>query len=185
MGLVVTKTLLLNASDEPLALLPWRRALRLVHDGKVEVLAHADEALHTPTTTLARPSVVRLVARVTVPMRRHLRVSLANLLVRDHGRCGYCGDRATTIDHVVPRSRGGAHVWENVVAACRPCNLAKGDRLLAELGWTLARTPAPPQGLRWLRVAAEVMQPEWLRYLDLVEGDGRITRHRSLVRVRV
>jgi hypothetical protein len=118
-------------------------------------------------------------------MRRQLRVSLANLLVRDQGRCAYCSGPATTIDHVVPRSRGGTHSWENVVAACRPCNLAKGNHLLTELGWSLPDPPAAPQGLRWLRVAADTVAPEWLSYLELAENDGRITRHRSLVRVQV
>jgi 5-methylcytosine-specific restriction endonuclease McrA len=73
-----------------------------------------------------------------VPMTR------AGVLRRDGRRCAYCGRRADTIDHVVPRSRGGGHTWENCVAACRLCNSKKADRLLGELGWTLERPPRPP-----------------------------------------
>ncbi len=72
---------------------------------------------------------------------------------------------APTVDHVVPRSRGGHHEWENVVAACRVCNGRKGDRLLAELGWALRTTPTVPRGTRWLVVGVGRIDPAWEPYL--------------------
>ena len=85
---------------------------------------------------------MRLSRYVRVPYRRAVPMTRAGVLRRDGRRCAYCGRRADTIDHVVPRSRGGAHTWENCVAACRLCNSRKADRLLDELGWTPGRAAA-------------------------------------------
>ena len=79
------------------------------------------------------------------------------------------GGKADTVDHVVPRSRGGEHSWENCVAACGPCNHRKADRLLTELGWTLHAVPLPPKGQHWrLLSAVKELDPAWVRYL----GEG-------------
>jgi 5-methylcytosine-specific restriction endonuclease McrA len=86
-------------------------------------------------------------------------------LFRDGSRCQYCGRDADSIDHVVPRSRGGTHAWDNVVAACRRCNLAKGNRLLGEISMTLRRPPMAPKQLSWLAVALERVPEQWKPYL--------------------
>jgi 5-methylcytosine-specific restriction endonuclease McrA len=88
---------------------------------------------------------------------------------RDRFRCAYCGGKADTVDHVVPRSRGGDHTCENCVAACSTCNHRKADRLLAELGWTLRSVPTPPKGRHWrLLSSVKELDPAWERYL----GEG-------------
>ena len=87
-------------------------------------------------------------------------------LARDGHRCAYCGAVATSLDHVVPRSRGGEHVWENVVAACARCNRLKADRLVSELGWRLRATPRAPAGATWRVLGARRLDPRWSPYLD-------------------
>ena len=88
------------------------------------------------------------------------------MFVRDGHRCQYCGANAENIDHIVPRSRGGEHVWENVVAACRPCNTRKEDRLLHEVGFVLRRKPMAPRELTWVIVAVGTVHPHWEPYLQ-------------------
>lgn len=158
-------TLVLNASYEPLCIVPARRAVVLVLSEKVDVVAVGPDRFHAARTTVAVPSVVRLRAYVRVPYRTRLPLNRRNLVARDHGRCAYCGGRGDTIDHVVPRSRGGEHVWENVVAACQPCNGRKDDRLLAELGWTLGSTPTAPTGWAWLLIGLGTVDPAWSEWL--------------------
>jgi 5-methylcytosine-specific restriction endonuclease McrA len=140
-----SRVLLLNATFEPLAVVTAKRAVVLMLTGKAEcVEAALDEAFHSENLTLPAPSVMRLSRYVRVPYRSAVPMTRAGVLRRDGRRCAYCGRRADTIDHVVPRSRGGGHTWENCVAACRVCNSKKADRLLGELGWTLDRPPRPP-----------------------------------------
>ena len=89
-------------------------------------------------------------------------------------RCVYCGLRADTIDHVRPRSRGGGHIWTNVVAACARCNHRKGDRLLAELGWHLTAPPRQPPPSVALLHGWTTRNPAWAQYLGLPAGPGDV-----------
>ena len=140
-----SRVLLLNATFEPLAVVTAKRAVVLMLTGKAECIeVTLDEAFHSENLTVPAPSVMRLSRYVRVPYRAAVPMTRAGVLRRDGRRCAYCGRRADTIDHVVPRSRGGGHTWENCVAACRLCNSKKADRLLGELGWTLERPPRPP-----------------------------------------
>ncbi len=140
-----SRVLLLNASFEPLAVVTAKRAIVLLLSGKAEcVEAAVDAAFHSQNLTVPAPSVMRLSRYVRIPYRRTVPMTRAGVLRRDGRRCAYCGRRADTIDHVVPRSRGGVHSWDNCVAACRACNSRKADRLLEEIGWTLATPPKPP-----------------------------------------
>jgi 5-methylcytosine-specific restriction endonuclease McrA len=86
-------------------------------------------------------------------------------MARDAHTCQYCGARADSIDHVVPRSRGGAHTWDNVVAACRPCNLRKRDRMLHETSMRLHHRPRAPMGASWTILATGAVPDEWSPYL--------------------
>ncbi len=160
--------LLLNASYEPLTTVPMRRAVLLVLREKAEVV-HGDSGgavLHSATTALSVPSVIRLRRYIRVPYRRRVPLTRVALMRRDSHDCGYCGKRAETIDHVIPRSRGGAHVWENVVASCKACNHRKADRLLDEIGWTLNVTPKVPRGLHWRLINGEYHgDPQWAPYM--------------------
>src|SRR6185295_334280 len=118
-----SRVLLLNATFEPLAVVTAKRAVVLMLAGKAEcVQAALEGAFHSESLTIAAPSVMRLSRYVRVPYRRPVPMTRAGVLRRDGRRCAYCARRADTIDHVVPRSRGGAHTWENCVAACRTCN---------------------------------------------------------------
>jgi 5-methylcytosine-specific restriction endonuclease McrA len=164
----VRRVLLLNVTYEPLTTVGLRRAVCLVLGGKAEVV-HDDvqgAVLHAASVALATPSVIRLRRYVRVPYRNRVPLTRAALMRRDNYRCAYCGRRAETIDHVVPRSRGGAHAWENCVASCTICNHRKADRLLEELGWTLPVPPAVPRGAHWRLVGAQHDgDPQWAAYL--------------------
>lgn len=162
------KVLLLNATFEPLTALSLRRAVVLVVCGKAEVV-HGDASglvLHSSKSEVLVPSVIRLSSYVRVPYRGRVPMTRAGLMHRDRYRCAYCGGRAETIDHVVPRSRGGPHTWTNCVACCAKCNHRKADKLLSELGWRLRVVPAAPRGPHW-RLLAGVAEadPQWLPYL--------------------
>ncbi|MFV0493900.1 HNH endonuclease [Mycobacterium sp.] len=163
------RVLLLNSTYEPLTALPVRRAIVMVICGKADVV-HDDPAgpvVHSATRSVAVPSVIRLRSYVRVPYRARVPMTRAALMQRDRFRCAYCGAGADTVDHVVPRSRGGGHSWENCVACCSTCNHRKGDKLLSELGWSLRRAPLPPTGRHW-RLLSMVKEPHpaWVPYLD-------------------
>ena len=149
------RVLLLNVTYEPLTTVGLRRAVCLVLCGKAEIV-HDDAAgaiLHAATVSLATPSVIRLSRYVRVPYRNRVPLTRAALMRRDNYKCAYCGRKAETIDHVIPRSRGGQHAWENCVASCTICNHRKADRLLEELGWTLAVPPVVQTLVHWLLFA--------------------------------
>src|SRR6201986_2495778 len=142
----VRRVLLLNVTYEPLTTVGLRRAVCLVLGDKAEIV-HDDATgrlLHAATVQVVTPSVIRLRRYVRIPQRNRVPLTRAALMRRDNYRCAYCGRHGETIDHVLPRSRGGQHTWENCVAACQMCNHRKADRLLSELGWTLPVVPAVP-----------------------------------------
>lgn len=158
--------LMLNSSYQPLKIVPLGRAMRLVVAEKAEVV-QADGVIRSVSASFPRPAVIRLIRFVKVPYRAKLPLNRKAVLARDNGRCAYCGKAATTIDHVVPRSRGGAHDWLNVVAACSPCNAKKDDKTLKQLGWKLDFTPFAPKGTRWLILGIAEVDPSWEPYLAM------------------
>lgn len=164
----MSRALVLNASYEPLVVVPLRRAVVLVLAEKAEVL-HADGEWRSASTSVAAPTVIRLRHYVRVPYRARVPLTRAALMARDNSRCqfAHCNAKATTVEHVLPRSRGGPHEWENVVAACNRCNNKKGDRTLAEIGWQLRRPPRAPQGRGWLVAGIANRNPTWDAYLGL------------------
>jgi len=165
------RVLLLNSTYEPLTALPIRRAVVMVLCGKADVV-HEDPGgpvIHSASRVVAVPSVIRLRTYVRVPYRARIPMTRAALMHRDRFRCAYCGSKADTVDHVVPRSRGGEHTWENCVAACSSCNHRKADKLLTELGWSLRLSPSVPKGQHWrLLCTIKELDPMWMRYL----GEG-------------
>lgn len=160
------RALVLNASYEPLCVVPARRAVVLVLTEKAEIVHDSGRALHSEHLTVPVPSVIRLRYFVKVPFRRRAALNRRAVFARDNGRCQYCGSTAESIDHVVPRSRGGEHAWENVVAACRHCNMHKRDRLLTETSMTLTRRPMAPRELTWVIVAVGSVPEHWEPYLQ-------------------
>ncbi|HSL57042.1 MAG TPA: HNH endonuclease [Acidimicrobiales bacterium] len=160
------RALVLNASYEPLCVVPARRAVVLVLTEKADILHGTGAAFRSESLSVPVPSVIRLRTYVRVPVRRKVALSRRAVLARDDHECQYCGAVADSIDHVVPRSRGGAHQWDNVVAACRRCNAAKGDRLLADIAMTLRRRPRVPHETTWVIVAVGEVPDHWVPYLE-------------------
>ncbi|HSY15716.1 MAG TPA: HNH endonuclease [Jatrophihabitantaceae bacterium] len=159
--------LVLNATYEPLCVVPLRRAVVLVLAEKAVVVEAGVGLMRSEHTSMPVPSVVRLSHYVRVPYRREVPLTRRAVLDRDAHSCVYCGLRADTIDHVRPRSRGGEHSWANVVAACARCNHRKGDRLLSELGWHLAGAPVQPPPTVAVVLGWTKRDPSWQRYLGL------------------
>lgn len=160
------RTLVLNAGYEPLAVVSFKRAIVLVLGGKASIVASdvGNPVLGT-SGEWARPSVILLRRYVRIPNGRNVPVSRRGVLRRDGQRCAYCQGGATTIDHVIPRSRGGADSWENLVACCLRCNNTKGDRTPQEMGWSLRSMPRAPHGTAWLVRGVERSQPQWEEFL--------------------
>ena len=156
---------MLNATYEPLGVVSSRRAVVLLLDQKADLIHASGNHLHSERLDVEVPSVIRLRYFVRVPYQRRAALSRRGVFLRDEGRCQYCGRRAESIDHVVPRSRGGEHVWENVVAACRRCNTNKRDRLLHETTMRLPHHPEAPRHLSWVMVAFGEVPDAWQQYL--------------------
>ena len=171
----MSRALVLNASYEPLCVVATRRALVLVLDDKAELVSDTGNEFHSARASFPEPSIVRLVTYVRVPFRTRVALNRRAIFLRDGHRCQYCGAAAENIDHVIPRSRGGLHRWDNVVAACRPCNTRKEDRLLSEVSsMKLRRPPAAPSGRSWMLLAMGGLRPEWRPYLHLPEEEKRL-----------
>jgi len=161
--------LLLNASYEPLTIVSWKRAMTLVISGRAEMVEQAGDRIVRSTggDEFPVPQVVRLMQMVTFAgMRAHRspRFSKSALNARDDRRCqvAKCGERGTTVDHIVPRSRGGETSWENCVLMCFDHNQRKGDKMLDALGWKLKKRPVAPIGAL---VVSPARSSEWSRWL--------------------
>jgi len=162
------RTLVLNAGYEPLAVVSFKRALVLVMSEKATVIEHNEELpIWGTTAAYDRPAVIVLTRYVRVPATRRMPVTRRGVLRRDGYRCAYCGKAASTIDHILPRSRGGADSWENLAACCLRCNNVKGDRTPQEMDWELRMTPRPPHGTAWTVRGVERADPRWEPYLAL------------------
>ncbi|MFJ3958976.1 HNH endonuclease [Arthrobacter sp. NPDC090010] len=159
------RTLVLNAGYEPLAVVTFRRALVLVLAGKASIVAEGGDPVVGPQEVFSRPSVILLNRYIRPRGNSVSSVSRRGVLRRDGHRCGYCGKAAHTIDHVLPRSRGGKDSWENLVACCLKCNNTKGDHTPAEMGWQLRFMPQAPVGTVWRIRELEKPTPEWSEYL--------------------
>lgn len=160
--------LVLNATYEPLCVVPIRRAAVLVLGAKAIAVSDGDGFLHSARRALPTPCVVRLTHYVRVPHRAQVGMTRRAIFARDGWACVYCRGPAETIDHVMPRSRGGPHSWDNVVAACARCNHRKGDRTLVELGWRLGVAPVAPSGSAWRVLGHRTPDPRWSTWLGLV-----------------
>jgi 5-methylcytosine-specific restriction endonuclease McrA len=139
----------------------------LVLQAKAEPLSATGRVFHSARVSVAEPSVVRLAYFVRVPHQAHVALSRRAIFARDGHRCQYCGAQAENIDHIVPRSKGGPHAWDNVVAACRRCNARKRDHLLEETGMKLRHQPAAPRGRQWALAALGAVLPDWEPWLGL------------------
>jgi 5-methylcytosine-specific restriction endonuclease McrA len=162
------RVLVLNASYEPINVCTVRRAAVLVLKQRAEMLEHSRTPLRAERMSMPRPVVIRLVTYVRIPRDAHRRkITRRAVFARDRWTCQYCGHERSslTVDHVVPRSKGGGSGWENIVTCCAPCNRRKGDRLPRQANMTLRRRPSTPSPAVFIHVAAPTIPSEWERYL--------------------
>lgn len=173
------RCLALNASFEPLTMVPVRRALRLVIEGKAEIVeAEGEDVVRSERLTLPKPAIIRLVKFVHVPRRFRRQVTNTFLFARDAYRCQYChrghGDlrsrECLTRDHVVPISRGGGNEWTNVVTACSSCNTRKGNSLPSECGMHPLTPPHEPHFVHLSWAVRRLSAPQ-SKYISLFYGD--------------
>jgi 5-methylcytosine-specific restriction endonuclease McrA len=159
--------LVLNATYEPINVCTVRRAVVLLLKEKAEVIEHGEWQLHSASTSIARPVVIRLVTYVRIPRDTHRRkITRRAVFARDDWTCQYCGSRSSlTVDHVVPRSKGGMSSWENIVASCAPCNRRKGNSLPRQVGMRLQRQPRSPSPHVFIQVATPSIPAAWRAYL--------------------
>ncbi|HKG56180.1 MAG TPA: HNH endonuclease [Candidatus Limnocylindrales bacterium] len=138
--------LVLNQNYEPLNVCNLPRAFRLVFGEKAEVIEYDHQVIRTPRTEFRAPSVIRLQHQIKRP-RPRVKLTRREVFARDRHSCQYCGRSKNdlTLDHIVPRHRGGGHTWENLVAACKSCNHRKGGKLLDEVRMHLIRPPFEPR----------------------------------------
>ncbi|WP_205696214.1 HNH endonuclease [Conexibacter sp. SYSU D00693] len=159
--------LVLNATYEPINVCTVRRAVVLLLKQKAEVVEQASWELRSERASMTKPMVIRLVAYVHVPRDTHKRkITRRAVFARDGWSCQYCGSRANlTVDHVIPRSKGGPSTWDNIVAACAPCNRRKGDTMPSPSGMHPRRTPTTPQPHVFIHVAAPRIPASWRQWL--------------------
>ena len=160
--------LVLNASYEPINVCTVRRAVVLVLKARAEVVERSRRDLHAENLTVAQPVVIRLTTYVRIPRDAHSRkITRRAIFARDEWRCPYCGSGhgTLTVDHVIPRSKGGDSGWENIVACCAPCNRRKGDRLPKQVGMHPRRKPKAPAPTIFVHVAVPRVPDVWQQYL--------------------
>ena len=161
--------LVLNQSYEPLNICRVRRAVVLIYEDKAEMLENGSGFIHSANFDLPVPSVIRLAVMIRRPPQSEKNLTRFEIFKRDHYTCQYCGReiQQLTLDHVIPRYRGGQHSWENVVSACMPCNRHKAGRTPREARMKLVRLPARPRhnGLFYLPAHYQHIRHEWQKYL--------------------
>jgi len=161
------RVLVLNATFEPINVCTVRRAAVLLLKERAEVVEQGSWELRAESFTLPRPVVIRLVSYVRIPRDTHRRkITRRAVFARDRWTCQYCGSRSNlTVDHVVPRSKGGASTWENIVASCAPCNRRKGNAFPRQVGMHPRRQPRVPGPQVFIHVASPTIPAAWRAYL--------------------
>jgi 5-methylcytosine-specific restriction endonuclease McrA len=161
------QVLVLNSTYEPVNVCSTRRALVLLLKGRAESLETAPQQIRSERASYSAPLVIRLNEYVRVPRPEGRRLSRRAILARDGYRCQYCGStRHLTVDHVVPRSRGGGNSWDNMVTSCSACNVRKGANLPSEIGMAPSRMPRPPAPGDFVFAVQRVVPEAWRPYLD-------------------
>lgn len=165
-----SRVLVLNQNYEPLNVCRWQRAVTLVFLDKAIVVESDSKTLHSPTITMPMPSVVRLVRYIKRPLPK-IKLSRQSLMERDSYTCQYCGKQSKhlTVDHIVPRERGGRHTWSNLVACCVDCNVRKGNRTARQAEMKLLKDPQRPRFIPYLSFATmrrALTNEVWRDYLE-------------------
>jgi len=167
-GVLQEPVLILNVTYEPMHVCSTKRALALVLSGKAEIVVNGRGTIRSAALEFEIPSVIKLIYMIKRP-RPHIALSKREILRRDDYTCQYCGRkmRTLTLDHVVPRRHGGAHTWENLVAACAACNRRKGGYLAGEIDMILRRKPFEPSPSAAYRFGAHLEQrQEWAQFIE-------------------
>ena len=163
------QVLVLNTTYEPMNVCSVHRAIVLLLKGKAETVETGTSLIRSERSAFVTPLVIRLLHYVRIPRADSRRLSRRAILARDGFRCQYCGNtRYLTIDHVIPRSRGGVSSWDNVVTSCAPCNVRKGAYLPSEVGMSPSRKPRPPVPGDFVLAVQRVIPDAWLPYLESV-----------------
>lgn len=160
------RTLVLNATYEPLTAVRLQRAVALVLAERAEIITETGDVVRSEHQSLPVPKVIRLLKYVRIPYKRRVPVTRKAVMKRDDSTCGYCGKFGNTIDHVKPRHQGGKHIWTNVVCACRGCNGRKRNRTPEEAGMPLRIKPFEPAGITAIWVAITPIDEAWEPYLQ-------------------
>lgn len=167
-GLLNEPVLILNVNFEPLHVCNTKRALLLVFAGKAEMILNGRGVIHSCTAEFEIPSVIKLSHMIKRP-RPRVSLSKREILRRDDFTCQYCGRkmRHLTLDHIIPRHCGGPHTWQNLVAACMPCNRRKGGKNPREANMTLRRPPFEPRATAVYRFSNHVQEnQEWAQFIE-------------------
>ena len=161
------RVLVLNATYEPINVCTVRRATILLLKQKAELVEHSSWQLRSEHTRMPRPMVIRLVTFVNVPRDTHRRkITRRAVFARDRWTCQYCGSRTSlTVDHVIPRSKGGTSTWDNIVASCAPCNRRKGDQLPVQANMVPRSAPKAPNPHVFIHVASPTIPAAWRQWL--------------------
>ena len=159
--------LVLNQDFTPLTICSVQRAFMLVFLEKADLVKGVDDKqLRSITKSYPFPSVVRVKNYIHIPYRGVV-LSRHNIIKRDGGKCQYCGtNKDLTIDHVIPRSRGGKTIWTNLVTACKNCNSRKSDYSLEKIGMTLSKKPVKPSYITFLRMNGGSVREDWTPFLN-------------------
>ena len=166
MNILNSHVLVLNQSFQPMSITNARKAIVLIFLGKAEIVEKDGEFIHSVNDRFPLPSIVRLTRYINVPQKRVM-LTRKNIIKRDKHQCQYCGKRSVslTLDHVIPRVRGGKDTWENLVCACVKCNNKKGNRTPEDVGLKLLKKPKKPNHIFFIRYSVGVVDTRWKPYL--------------------
>ncbi len=160
------RTLILNSTFQPLSVASAKRSVSLLLSNKINVIKESKIEIRSENKIIKIPKVALLTYYVKAPYARRVALNRSNIFIRDFNTCQYCGNNAESIDHIIPKSKGGEHVWSNVVACCKKCNLIKADKLLNQTILKLKHFPTKPEGNFWIKtIIGSNPDPAWEEYL--------------------
>ena len=165
----MTDVLVLNFTYEALNITSFQRAVKLLFSGKAEMVHRRDDIIKSTSYEMKLPSIIRMLYYIKRPMQK-VALTKKNVLLRDDYTCQYCqlkGERMMTVDHVLPKSKGGPSTWENLVCACMRCNNRKNNRTPEHANMRLKRKPKAPKYIPWIRVKRNTLPGEWHQFLFL------------------
>ncbi len=165
----MSEVLVLNFTYEALNVTSFQRAVKLIFSGKAELVHGRERVISSPTLEMRMPSIIRMLYYIRRPIQR-VALTKKNILIRDDHTCQYCGlhgDKLMTVDHIVPKSKGGPSTWENLVCACMRCNNRKNNRAPGDANMVLVRKPRQPKYIPWIQIKRNTLPGEWCKFLFL------------------